>query len=194
MNVQSTETDDKRTAIFTATVELIAEKGFHGTPMSEIAEKAGVSVGTIYHYFKGKDDLILKLHIDIKERFARALVTDDDENMEPYQRFFNLWRNMIRHLAANPAERAFISQFDNSPYEKTCGSEHHFATFARTVVFIQSGIDAGMLKPLPVIVIMEGTLALANAVTRLESIGLTIDDEMLKTTCKMAWDAIAKHE
>ncbi|MBN2380487.1 TetR/AcrR family transcriptional regulator [candidate division WOR-3 bacterium] len=194
MNVQSIEADDKRAAIFTATVELIAEKGFHGAPMSEIAQRAKVSVGTIYHYFKSKDDLIMKLHVDIKTRFAEALLVGDDEGMEPYQRFYNLWRNMVKHLASNPAERAFISQFDNSPYEKTCGTDQHFATFARTVVFIQYGIDNGMLKPLPVIVIMEATLALANAVTRLESIGLTIDDEMLKTTCRMAWDAIASHE
>jgi hypothetical protein len=62
------------------------------------------------------------------------------------------------------------------------------------VVFIQYGIDTGILKPLPVLVIMEATFALANAVSRLEYIGLTVDYELLKTTSRMAWDAITKHE
>ncbi|NLI97038.1 TetR/AcrR family transcriptional regulator [bacterium] len=194
MNVQSTETDDKRSAILKATVELIAQNGFHGTPMSEVARRAGVSAGIIYHYFKSKDDLILKLHMDIKRRFAEALAAGDDDKMPPYPRFYNLWRNMIRYLTDNPADRAFISQFDNSPYDKMCGTELHFTAFARTVVFIQYGIDAGILKPFPVMVIMEATFALASAVSRLESIGLTIDEELLRTTSKMAWDAITKHE
>ncbi|HEX9079899.1 MAG TPA: helix-turn-helix domain-containing protein, partial [Desulfuromonadaceae bacterium] len=39
---------DKRKEILRATLELIAEQGFHGAPMAMIAEKAGVAAGTIY--------------------------------------------------------------------------------------------------------------------------------------------------
>ncbi len=52
---------DKRTAILEATLELIAEQGFHNTPISQIAEKAEIGIGTIYRYFQDKDELIHKL-------------------------------------------------------------------------------------------------------------------------------------
>ncbi len=38
---------DKRDAILKATLNLVSENGFHGTPMSKIAKEAGVSAGII---------------------------------------------------------------------------------------------------------------------------------------------------
>ena len=49
---------DKRTAIFESTLALVREQGFHGTPMSQVAKKAGVAAGTLYLYFESKDHLI----------------------------------------------------------------------------------------------------------------------------------------
>lgn len=43
--------------IVNAAVQVFAEKGFHKTKMSDIAKKLGVSKGTIYQYFKSKEDL-----------------------------------------------------------------------------------------------------------------------------------------
>src|SRR5690606_31556619 len=65
MNVRSIEMDnvtDKKKAIFESTLELIKENGFHGTPMSLVAKNACVAAGTIYHYFKSKDELICELY------------------------------------------------------------------------------------------------------------------------------------
>ena len=50
--------EDKRTKILEATLRLISEKGFHGTPISKVAKEAGVSTGIIYHYFKDKHELL----------------------------------------------------------------------------------------------------------------------------------------
>lgn len=176
-------------------MNLIAEKGFHGAPMSEIASKAGVSVGIIYHYFDSKDDLIKQLHGHIKQKFAQALLVGDDEYKSNQERFFNLWRNMINHLTGNSAEHAFIQQFDTSPYEQLCYTEEHFVYFADTVKLIEQGIQTGVFKSLPVAVIMETTFALASAVTRLEAnADIEIDEAMLEITAQIAWDAIVKHD
>jgi len=61
---------DKKAAVFAAALELIAEQGFTGAPMSQIAERADVGVGTIYRYFAGKEDLVNALYLDIKARLA----------------------------------------------------------------------------------------------------------------------------
>ena len=47
-------------------------RGFHGTPMSQVAKKSGVAVGTIYQYFPGKEDLISTLYLEVKRRLAQS--------------------------------------------------------------------------------------------------------------------------
>jgi len=64
---------DKRADIMQAALGLIAERGFHATPMAEIAEKAGVAVGTIYRYFDNKDMLITELHQELEEKIMKVL-------------------------------------------------------------------------------------------------------------------------
>lgn len=52
---------DKRARILEAAIKVFAERGFHTATVAEIARAAGVADGTIYLYFKGKDDLLLRL-------------------------------------------------------------------------------------------------------------------------------------
>lgn len=52
---------EKRERITEAAVAVFAEKGFHSARVSDIARKAGVADGTIYNYFKNKEDLLLSI-------------------------------------------------------------------------------------------------------------------------------------
>ena len=47
--------------ILTAAVELFAAGGYHDTSMAKIADKAGISKGTLYWYFSGKEELFREL-------------------------------------------------------------------------------------------------------------------------------------
>lgn len=63
---------DRRAAIIDAAVEVFAKKGFFGAKISEIADAAGVADGTIYLYFKSKDDLLISLF----EEHMEAIISD----------------------------------------------------------------------------------------------------------------------
>lgn len=52
---------DKRERILAAAERIFARHGFFGARVSEIAKEAGVADGTIYLYFKSKDDLLISL-------------------------------------------------------------------------------------------------------------------------------------
>src|SRR4051812_31148082 len=56
-----TSRNDKRARILDAAVKVFAGRGFHSATVAEIAREAGVADGTIYLYFKSKDDLLLRL-------------------------------------------------------------------------------------------------------------------------------------
>jgi len=59
---------DKRERILSAAVRVFARSGFHATRVSEVAKAAGVADGTIYLYFRSKDELLVSLFEDRVER------------------------------------------------------------------------------------------------------------------------------
>src|SRR5499427_4419190 len=59
---------DKRERILRAAVKVFAKKGFYATRVSEVAKAAGVADGTIYLYFRSKDELLVSLFEDRVER------------------------------------------------------------------------------------------------------------------------------
>ncbi|MBI5514690.1 MAG: TetR/AcrR family transcriptional regulator [Deltaproteobacteria bacterium] len=61
---------DKRDRILRAAVKVFARKGFYASRVSEIARAAGVADGTIYLYFKSKDELLTSL---FEDRMVRLL-------------------------------------------------------------------------------------------------------------------------
>lgn len=63
---ESPPTKGKRTrqAIEEAAYNLFLEQGYSATSMRQIAEKAGIALGGIYNYFKGKDEIFQELIID----------------------------------------------------------------------------------------------------------------------------------
>src|SRR5277367_4832712 len=67
---------DKRERILDAAVRVFAKKGFHATRVIEVAKAAGVADGTIYLYFKSKDQLLVSLFEDRIDRLLAFLQTD----------------------------------------------------------------------------------------------------------------------
>ncbi len=59
MKVSKEKQGEIRRALIDAAVELFVEKGFSGTPMREIASRAGVAPGTAYKYFPEREQLLL---------------------------------------------------------------------------------------------------------------------------------------
>jgi AcrR family transcriptional regulator len=63
-----------RDAIVGAALDLFRERGFEGTTMRAVAERAGVSVGNAYYYFSSKDELVQGFYDQlVAEHRARAL-------------------------------------------------------------------------------------------------------------------------
>lgn len=65
--------NDKRSEILQAAIRVFARSGFFNSKVSDVAKQAGVADGTIYLYFKNKDDLLISLFDQIMGEFvARA--------------------------------------------------------------------------------------------------------------------------
>jgi len=62
----------KRDAILRAAIDVFAERGFFNAQVADVARTAGVAAGTVYLYYRGKDDLL----VSIFERTMREAFTE----------------------------------------------------------------------------------------------------------------------
>src|SRR6202140_2595931 len=75
----------KRDAILRAATAVFAESGYFNAQVADVARAAGVAAGTVYLYFRSKDDLLVSIFDrSMREGLAegRAAVADLDEPLE----------------------------------------------------------------------------------------------------------------
>ncbi len=184
---------DKKAAALQAALELISEQGFHGTPMSQIAQRANIGVGTIYRYFAGKEDLINALYIDVKLRLVRHTLRDYTEQRAVHESFFVLLHNIIDYFLANPAELLFIEQYANSPLITAATRAEGVRTFAPVTQLFKRAREEDLLKELPVE--MLSTLAYGATISLVKLClfgGNKPEKHTLDAGVRAIWDAIKK--
>lgn len=69
----------QRAEIFAAALDLFSEKGFHNVSMHEIARKAEFAIGTLYKFFRNKQDLYEALVSEQYNRFYETLINALDQ-------------------------------------------------------------------------------------------------------------------
>lgn len=100
MTSRSTNT---KARLFEAALQLISERGFTGTTVDEIVERAGVAKGTVYYHFKSKTELVEALIASelepLAERFAVAARSSED----PLARLMAIVRAELEWIRDNRA-------------------------------------------------------------------------------------------
>jgi len=187
---------DKRTAILRAALEVFAENGFHASPTSLLAQKAGVGTGTIYRYFESKDDLIRELHRELEEKMEAEVFSDYPDAVPLRQRFDILYERLLRYFLCNPLELRFMEQFFNSPYgvakrrAKWETPSVHDTRF--TSLFLEAR-EQGSFKDLPNEMLVSLSIGPMIAVLRDHLSGfLLLDDAMIPLVVASCWDAVAR--
>ncbi|RMF59407.1 MAG: TetR/AcrR family transcriptional regulator [Calditrichaeota bacterium] len=61
--------DDKRVRILKAAISVFARTGFYNAKVADIARQAGVASGTIYLYFKNKDEILISIFEEEMEKY-----------------------------------------------------------------------------------------------------------------------------
>lgn len=89
-----------RDKILDAGLKLFSEKGYYDTTTNEIAKVAGVSIGSLYSYFKDKDAIFLSILDNYHKRFLSFFhEKDEDLSYELYARDIKQWlKNLMVKL------------------------------------------------------------------------------------------------
>lgn len=91
-----------REALFRGAAELFAENGYHGTGMADLERATGLSRGSIYHYVKGKDDLLFGITTEYLRRLidaGEALLAEEMTAQERLRLFSRrVLQEIVEHL------------------------------------------------------------------------------------------------
>lgn len=187
------KTADKRRVILDATLSLLAERGFHGFSMKQLAERAGVAAGTIYLYFDDRDDLIGKLHEDVVREIASNAFANHDSNATLPEQFRLILRNIWQFGMLRPCAMLTKGQFDHLPPDilrnRRDAAREVFLPMRQ---LFNAGREDGQIKDLPDEVLVALCVdPLCSMISQHHLDLIQISDTEFERILDATWDAIA---
>ena len=184
---------DKEQAIFQAALRLIQQEGFAGLKMSILAKEAQMAAGTIYLYFKSKEDLINRLYITLKRRSAKSFLKGYDAKAPFMEGFELIWQNFLETNLANPEESAFLEQYYRSPYLDKTVQDEADQLVAPVFELLERGKRERLVKEAPTEMLVAQLTGFVAALTQLHaSGGLRMTPAFKNAALAMAWDGVKR--
>lgn len=87
-----------REAIVKAAIELFAKQGFHATPVSEIAERSGLTIGALYKYVRSKHDILFLTSEHETKAVERSIGRWIDSDADPVEALRGAVADYVREI------------------------------------------------------------------------------------------------
>ncbi len=142
----------QRQEILASAIELFSEKGYHNVSMHEIAEKAEFAIGTLYKFFKNKEDLYKALILGQAEKFHDALTKAIEEPDDEIEKLRNYVRAKGAVFRANVSiVRLYFAETGGASFNVMAGLDSEirkrYGRFLQTLGSIfESGIKRKRFK------------------------------------------------
>ena len=142
--------DERKNQILTAAEEVFTEKGFDEARMDDIAEQTGLSKGTLYLYFKSKDDLIIAILdrlFQLEFRQMEKLIVADKTARACIEEFADLaTRDISAMLRLMPIAYEFLALAFRNRYVQHALKQYLNRYLDILIPIIQRGIDSGEFR------------------------------------------------
>jgi AcrR family transcriptional regulator len=182
---------DKREAILQAALELFVERGFHGTAVPEVADRAVVGAGTIYRYFASKEALVNELYQRHKQLLTTRVLRDFPVGASGREQFGELWRRMVRYAQDEPLGFAFLELHNHASYLDDTSKQLEERITAFGLEFIRQAQARGDLRPVePLLLIGIVMGAFIGLVRKSAECHLVLDEAAWHTAEQCVWEAI----
>ena len=183
--------ENKVQAIYEATLKLVLENGFTGLKMSKVAKEAKLATGTLYIYFKDKEELISALYLHIKKEQTRQYFLDYDEKDSFMANFRKLWFRVIEINTQNPEYAIFTDQYYRSPFIKEEYRTHAEELISPIYHLLERGKSEELIKDLPLELLVCQLIGVIHQLVNLQQeTKQNLTQKQLESMFKMSWDAI----
>jgi AcrR family transcriptional regulator len=142
------KSDDKRSAILSAASHIFAERGL-SAPTSAISNQAGVAEGTLFTYFKNKEELLNELYKVIKHELAEAMMSGFPRDKSVRLRLHHIWNRYTTWGITHPDHRKVLSQLQLSDSVTLESKKAGSAPFVEIEAMSQDAVKQRLIQDIP---------------------------------------------
>jgi len=182
---------DKVELIYAVTLALVKENGLAALNMAAIGKKSKLGMGTIYVYFKSKEDLINSLFKKLKGLNTARIYSVIDANAPFKLNMRSLFDNYLKNRINYFEEHFFIEQCSNSHFLDKEAKKLDSAAFVGIFELLNRGKKELLIKeldnPLMVAHIMGSANEIVNMCMKNQ---IKINKPILEKAFQLCWDSI----
>ena len=200
MNIHSVPVDTvlppMTTRVLDAALTVFTERTYGGAAVPQVAERAGIGVGTIYRSFAGKEELANGVYRRAKQAMLDHLVaalTVLPPDATSRQRVAAVWTGLAAYAVADPDGFAFLEHQQHASYldDESVALGRRIDAFAEDLV--RDGQRAGDLRdgaPALLVALVFG--AFVGLSKQRRSVGLTLTDSDVEAAGDAVWHLVAR--
>lgn len=183
----------KTEAIFKATLTLVKERGLAGINMSDISKAASIGTGTLYIYFKNKDELIKALFLQCRQQSVLCYFAGVEAGMPFKERMRRVFSNIIGYKTAYFEVSAFLEQSYHSPFVSAADLKKKEKALRPLFDLIKEGIEARTLKEVDMDVLVSYMFGIINEqVKKAYFRNKKLSPAIIAQVFTMFWDGIRR--
>jgi AcrR family transcriptional regulator len=171
MSPRPNVSDERKVQILNAAEDVFTKKGFDEARMDDIAEETGLSKGTLYLYFKSKDDLIIAILDRLFQREFKQLENLNQDGLSATDAMWKLTdmitKDILGLIRLIPIVYEFLALAFRNKYVQQALKKYINRYLGILIPIIQRGIDSGEFRQVDArevaiagSAIIEGTLLL----------------------------------
>jgi AcrR family transcriptional regulator len=142
------KSEEKRSKLLSVATEVFAKNGLSASTAS-ITNAAGMAEGTLFIYFKGKDDLINALYEELKQDLGDAMLSEFPHKASIRARLKHIWNRFIEWGMENPAKVATLHRIKVWEGLRPEVRDAMMARFAEVHSLYETAIKEGILQKIP---------------------------------------------
>jgi AcrR family transcriptional regulator len=183
--------ETKVEAIYKATLTLVKDRGLAGITMCDISKQASIATGTLYIYFKNKDELIRALFTECRKKSAHYYFEDVEEQSSFEKKMERLFRNIICYKIKNFEVSAFLEQSYHSPYVDVIDLKKKQKALNPLFDLIEEGIEDKKIRDTEVQLIVSYLFGIVNEMVKKAYFSnKKITDTVIQEVYGMFWNGI----
>lgn len=184
--------ESKVDAIYKATLTLVKDRGLAGITMCDISKEASIATGTLYIYFKNKDELIKALFTECRIKSAHCYFEGIDEQLPFEQRMKKLFRNIVCYKMKHFEVSAFLEQSYHSPYVGLIDLKKKQKAMSPLHEIIEEGIETKKIKGIETRLLVSYLFGIVNEIVkRAYFSNKKLTDSDIEEVYTMFWDGIS---
>ena len=98
----------KKSKILNSAIKIISKKGFFNASISEIAKSAGVADGSVYTYFRGKNEILVEAFSFVLDKILKKVKKELEKTSDPIEKIKCIVRMHVEFMEKHPDIANFL--------------------------------------------------------------------------------------